>query len=435
MVGVARRERDPGERVRPGVRDPGRRPPDPFPAPVLSDGPAVVLAERTGHRDRMHADLTCQRLDCDPVLESIIEFFAHPGQPSRRAGSPARPAVQGCHRLEDALFHLRIAGFPMGQTARQGHERCRGACVMEPAPTVQTAPAHTLSGLGIDGHLQGPGPSRPHLVRVSHPGRLHHHAQRLRELLSPAGHLSDRPGEQDRKPGLVVGMRRLPLAGGVVDLPEGERSGRTGRPDVGRYVARGTHTASYVASSRTVPDFVRGPGASVPEVADLATPPPGTCARPHSHRHLSNTAACPRLLTPNRNAIAVSDRIPDAELEVLTVVQREKGATAREVLRAIRSFRPLAHSSVMTLLGRLEERGLVRGEPAERREFRFIATGTRNEAVEPLLRRLLDRVFEGDAAGLVAALFETRPPTADEVARLETLLANLSESLSPEDGP
>ncbi|MEX2527719.1 MAG: BlaI/MecI/CopY family transcriptional regulator [Gemmatimonadota bacterium] len=131
----------------------------------------------------------------------------------------------------------------------------------------------------------------------------------------------------------------------------------------------------------------------------------------------------------------MSDRIPDAELEVLTVVQREKGATAREVLRAIRSFRPLAHSSVMTLLGRLEERGLVRGEPAERREFRFIATGTRNEAVEPLLRRLLDRVFEGDAAGLVAALFETRPPTADEVARLETLLANLSESLSPEDGP
>lgn len=121
-------------------------------------------------------------------------------------------------------------------------------------------------------------------------------------------------------------------------------------------------------------------------------------------------------------------RIPDAELEILAVLQRRDGATAREVRERIASWRPLAHSSVMTLLGRLEDRGLVRREPApEGREFVFHATATREEAVRPILSRLLDRVFEGDPVGLMGALFGTRAPDAREIGRLESLLEEMRE--------
>lgn len=119
------------------------------------------------------------------------------------------------------------------------------------------------------------------------------------------------------------------------------------------------------------------------------------------------------------------DRIPDAELEVLACVQRRGRATAREVREELASWRPLSHSSVMTLLGRLADRGLVDRERGEGREYIYHATATREEALEPIFRRLLNRVFEGDAAAMTASLFQTRPPESDELERLERLLDDL----------
>lgn len=118
-------------------------------------------------------------------------------------------------------------------------------------------------------------------------------------------------------------------------------------------------------------------------------------------------------------------RIPDAELEVLACVQRRGEATGREVREDLEAWRPLSHSSVMTLLGRLQDRGLVTREPGEGREYVYQATASREAAVEPILRRLLNRVFEGDAAGLVASLFETHRPGTEELDRLEALLESL----------
>lgn len=121
----------------------------------------------------------------------------------------------------------------------------------------------------------------------------------------------------------------------------------------------------------------------------------------------------------------MDERIPDAELEVLAAVQRRGQATGREVGEDLEGWRPLSHSSVMTLLGRLEDRGLVTRKRGEGREYVYSATATREEAVAPILRRLMNRIFDGDAASLMASLFETRRPTADQVARLETLLDEL----------
>ena len=133
----------------------------------------------------------------------------------------------------------------------------------------------------------------------------------------------------------------------------------------------------------------------------------------------------------------MSERIPDAELEVLACVQRLDGATARAIREAIAGFRPLSHSSVMTLLGRLEERGLVRREPSPEggRELVFQATASRDEALEPILRRLVNRVFEGDAVGLMASLYGGRRPDAEELDRLAALLEELRAGGPGADGP
>ncbi|HEX2189302.1 MAG TPA: BlaI/MecI/CopY family transcriptional regulator [Longimicrobiaceae bacterium] len=121
-----------------------------------------------------------------------------------------------------------------------------------------------------------------------------------------------------------------------------------------------------------------------------------------------------------------TDRVPDAELEILAFIQHRGKATAREVREGIAAFRPLAHSSVVTLLNRLEARGLVtRRKAGQGKAFLYAPTHGRSATVRPLLRRLLNRVYGGDSVALVASLFETKPPSERELEELERMVDDL----------
>ena len=119
-------------------------------------------------------------------------------------------------------------------------------------------------------------------------------------------------------------------------------------------------------------------------------------------------------------------RLPDAELELLACLHRRSEATARELRRDLEAHRPMAHGSVLTLLGRLERRGLVtRRKGPVGKAFVFAPARQPITTVRPLLKRLLNRVFAGNPVDLVASLFETRPPTASELDELHKLVTDL----------
>jgi BlaI family transcriptional regulator, penicillinase repressor len=116
-------------------------------------------------------------------------------------------------------------------------------------------------------------------------------------------------------------------------------------------------------------------------------------------------------------------RLPDAELEVLSSLHRRGEATARDIREDLWDHRPLAHGSVLTLLGRLEKRGLVaRTDRKIGKAFIYEPTRKPAAAVRLVLRRLVDRVFAGSPVELVASLFETRPPTPRELEAIQRLL-------------
>lgn len=122
-------------------------------------------------------------------------------------------------------------------------------------------------------------------------------------------------------------------------------------------------------------------------------------------------------------------RVPDAEMDVLTCLQRRGEATARDLRADLEASRPMAHGSVLTLLARLERRGLVvrRKGPVGKA---FVYTPTRQAATtaRPMVRRLLNRVFNGNSVDLVASLFETKPPSAQELDDLQRLLTELKQA-------
>ena len=120
--------------------------------------------------------------------------------------------------------------------------------------------------------------------------------------------------------------------------------------------------------------------------------------------------------------------IPEAELEILTCLQRRGKATAAELREALRSFRPLAHASVATLLQRLERRKLITREKGPVGKA-FVYRPTRGSGL-PLrtrLRRIVHRAFGGDSSALVASLFESKPPTQEELERVQQLLDRLRD--------
>ena len=120
--------------------------------------------------------------------------------------------------------------------------------------------------------------------------------------------------------------------------------------------------------------------------------------------------------------------LPEAEQDVLGALYDLGEATAREVREKLEKRRPLAHASVVTLLGRLEEKRLVRRWKGDTgKAFIYAPTAARTRTFGPVLTRLVRRAFQGNSAALVASLFESRPPDAREIADLEALIAEWHE--------
>ena len=117
------------------------------------------------------------------------------------------------------------------------------------------------------------------------------------------------------------------------------------------------------------------------------------------------------------------NQLPQAELDVLSCILQQGQLTARDIREALDETRPMAHASVVTLLNRLEDKGLVRKQKGKvGKAFVYQATHRPGTVHQSLVRGLLDRVFAGNGLALVNSLFETQPPSAQELDELQAML-------------
>jgi predicted transcriptional regulator len=131
------------------------------------------------------------------------------------------------------------------------------------------------------------------------------------------------------------------------------------------------------------------------------------------------------MLTGGEDA-QMTETLPDAELEVMACLWQSGPLTARQVREQLKPHRPLAHASVCTLLGRLEDKEFVSREKGPiGKAFVYTARVKPAQTHRQLLGSLLDRVFAGSGVALVASLFETKAPSPEEIKELEALLKQL----------
>jgi BlaI family penicillinase repressor len=117
----------------------------------------------------------------------------------------------------------------------------------------------------------------------------------------------------------------------------------------------------------------------------------------------------------------MSMKLGSVQLRIMRVLWARGEATAREVTDDLSARETIAHSTVQTLLRKLEAKGAV---AHERRDRTFVFRPlVQEEAVSRTsLRDVLDRVFQGSVVGLVSHLLDNEKVSPEELERLRRLI-------------
>src|SRR5579862_8031349 len=114
-------------------------------------------------------------------------------------------------------------------------------------------------------------------------------------------------------------------------------------------------------------------------------------------------------------------RLGKVQLQIMRLLWRLGEATARQITEELGRTQPIAHSTVQTLLRKMEAKGAVSHEVVDR-TFLFRPVYRETEVTETALTDLLTRLFDGSVYGLVSHLLKSQEVSTEELARLRMLI-------------
>jgi BlaI family transcriptional regulator, penicillinase repressor len=113
-------------------------------------------------------------------------------------------------------------------------------------------------------------------------------------------------------------------------------------------------------------------------------------------------------------------RLGRVQLRIMKVLWERGRASAREITELLNRDERIAHSTVQTLLRKLEAKGAV-AHDVEERVFVFRPLAKQDKVTKGATRDLIDRVFAGSASGLISYLLRNervRPAELEQIKRL-----------------
>lgn len=116
------------------------------------------------------------------------------------------------------------------------------------------------------------------------------------------------------------------------------------------------------------------------------------------------------------------DQIGELEAEVMSVVWEKGRASVQDVKDALEPRRSLAYTTVMTVMSRLAEKGMLAREK-EGRAYYYTPAATQEKVAGSLLQSLVRRLYDGATGKAIAQLLESDEQVDDaELERLEALI-------------
>ena len=114
------------------------------------------------------------------------------------------------------------------------------------------------------------------------------------------------------------------------------------------------------------------------------------------------------------------------ELAIMKVVWSLDQATVRQVYETMREKRPVAYTTVMTMMKILEGRGYLKKALVDRAHV-YRPARPRQQVVGAMLRDFVDRVFDGAADSLLLHLARDNKLTGKQKQLVKQLIEEIDE--------
>lgn len=115
------------------------------------------------------------------------------------------------------------------------------------------------------------------------------------------------------------------------------------------------------------------------------------------------------------------DRLGTLQQAVMEVLWKMGEGTVAQVRDRLRGKKPLAYTTVLTVMQKLEKAGWV-GHREEGRTYVFRPTKSRDAAGTQTVRQFIERVFAGDPVQMFQHLLDDEQLTAQELSALKKLI-------------
>ena len=134
--------------------------------------------------------------------------------------------------------------------------------------------------------------------------------------------------------------------------------------------------------------------------------------------------------------MTAASALSDLQLAVMRVLWDKGQAPASDVQRALKRTRPMAITTVATLLARLEKRGMVKHH-AEGRTFVYKPKVSEGDVRRSMLAGLVENLFRGDPAEVVQHLLSSSDVSAGDISKIRELVdeARRSSRATKEERP
>src|SRR5215813_9831964 len=113
--------------------------------------------------------------------------------------------------------------------------------------------------------------------------------------------------------------------------------------------------------------------------------------------------------------------LTDQELEIMKIVWLKGSATVRDVYEELLTRRKIAYTTVMTMMGILEQKGHLR-KSADERAYVYTPVQPQREVVGNMVQDFVKRVFNGSAKPLLVHLVEDQKLSTEELDEIRKLL-------------
>jgi BlaI family penicillinase repressor len=113
--------------------------------------------------------------------------------------------------------------------------------------------------------------------------------------------------------------------------------------------------------------------------------------------------------------------LTEQELEIMKIIWRRGSSTVRDVYEELLAKRKIAYTTVMTMMGILEQKGHLK-KSADERAYVYTPAQPQQEVLGNMVQDFVKRVFNGSAKPLLVHLIEEDKISTEELDEISKLL-------------